>query len=182
MIIYECIALRTPHSDRLSDESDNSLAEDQFKKPLSKTIDHNASIISINSDTDIEDQFKKPMNKSMDPNISIISINSDSSIPKPKVLFNETSDSNMSGISENIENQTPNISALDSSELSEFNESYVADPAEPYLGTRPLIPDQYELSEEYNHVMEIFFICTNELPEDRPSAAYLGKFLASIVK
>lgn len=38
------------------------------------------------------------------------------------------------------------------------------------LGTRPALPEAFELSDEYNILMELFYLCTNEIPADRPSA------------
>lgn len=37
-------------------------------------------------------------------------------------------------------------------------------------GTRPALPQAFELTDEYNIIMELFYLCTNELPDDRPSA------------
>jgi len=93
---------------------------------------------------------------------------------QPKALFNKTIDSNAS---ENDENQTPNTGAY-----NELDESAPTDPLEPYLGTRPLIPDQYDLPKDYNPVVEIFLICTKELAEDRPEASTLVTFLTAIAK
>lgn len=73
--------------------------------------------------------------------------------------------------------RTANASILDSTGPNDSQD----DPLEPYLGTRPLIPSQYDLSADYNKVMEIFFICTKDLAEDRPSANYLAGFLDAIV-
>ncbi|CAD7087083.1 unnamed protein product [Hermetia illucens] len=48
---------------------------------------------------------------------------------------------------------------------------------EPIIGTRPPLPESFELSDEYCPVVEIFYICTNELAEDRPTAKTLLKAL-----
>lgn len=75
------------------------------------------------------------------------------------------------------DNRTANASILDSSGPNESQ----GDPLEPYLGTRPLIPSQYELAEDYNAAMEMFFICTKDLAEDRPTAGYLAGFLSGML-
>lgn len=37
-------------------------------------------------------------------------------------------------------------------------------------GTRPPMPECEELPLEYNVIMELFYLCTNQNPEDRPAA------------
>ncbi|XP_038104459.1 lymphokine-activated killer T-cell-originated protein kinase homolog [Culex quinquefasciatus] len=41
------------------------------------------------------------------------------------------------------------------------------------LGTRPAIPDGINLSEDYNFILEVFYVCTQEDYEARPSARSL---------
>lgn len=41
---------------------------------------------------------------------------------------------------------------------------------EALMGTRPPLPFVESLSDEYNTLIEIFYVCTNEAPEDRPTA------------
>lgn len=43
-------------------------------------------------------------------------------------------------------------------------------PPEIALGTRPPLPQAFDLSDEYNVVLELFYLCTNSAPEERPSA------------
>lgn len=47
------------------------------------------------------------------------------------------------------------------------------DPLSNLVGTRPLFPSEMALSPTYNETLQIFYICTKELPEDRPSALIL---------
>lgn len=44
-------------------------------------------------------------------------------------------------------------------------------------GTRPPLPESAELGDEYNVVVELFYVCTNAEPDDRPSAGELVKLL-----
>lgn len=44
-------------------------------------------------------------------------------------------------------------------------------------GTRPPLPEADDLGSEYNVVIELFFVCTNAEPDDRPSAASLVRML-----
>ena len=39
----------------------------------------------------------------------------------------------------------------------------------PY-GTRPPLPDVFEFDNEYNVIIELFYVCTNSSPDDRPTA------------
>jgi PDZ-binding kinase len=41
---------------------------------------------------------------------------------------------------------------------------------ESAMGTRPLIPDAIELTEEYDHILELFYVCTHADFESRPDA------------
>lgn len=51
------------------------------------------------------------------------------------------------------------------------------DGGEMMYGTRPPLPDSEALGSEYNVVVELFYVCTNQEPEDRPSPAALVKIL-----
>ncbi|EDW78399.1 uncharacterized protein Dwil_GK16200 [Drosophila willistoni] len=41
---------------------------------------------------------------------------------------------------------------------------------ESAYGTRPPLPVAFQLSDDYNCIVELFYLCTNALSEDRPSA------------
>lgn len=41
------------------------------------------------------------------------------------------------------------------------------------VGTRPLFPDEMKLSDDYNDILQLFHICTDENPESRPDAKEL---------
>ncbi|XP_037050362.1 lymphokine-activated killer T-cell-originated protein kinase [Bradysia coprophila] len=48
---------------------------------------------------------------------------------------------------------------------------------EALMGTRPPLPVVESLDKEYNMLIEIFYLCTNEAPEDRPTAGCLADAL-----
>ncbi|XP_073828511.1 lymphokine-activated killer T-cell-originated protein kinase [Musca autumnalis] len=52
------------------------------------------------------------------------------------------------------------------------------DESRPY-GTRPPLPEAFELSEEYNLIMELFYLCTNQDPNSRPSAKVIHNSLTT---
>lgn len=64
-------------------------------------------------------------------------------------------------------------------ELYNYEDSDAEEGEEVEYGTRPPLPECAKLGAEYNVVVEIFYICTNEEPEDRPSAGTLAKMLKS---
>lgn len=49
-------------------------------------------------------------------------------------------------------------------------------------GTRPALPQAFELNEDYNIVVELFYLCTNANPENRPSAKVIYESLTADVK
>ncbi|XP_013117362.2 lymphokine-activated killer T-cell-originated protein kinase [Stomoxys calcitrans] len=53
---------------------------------------------------------------------------------------------------------------------TEGNETTEMSLSDLAYGTRPQIPQALELSDDYNIVMELFYLCTNNLPIDRPTA------------
>lgn len=69
------------------------------------------------------------------------------------------------------------LSMMDKSELS-FNCSM--DAIEACYGTRPLIPDAHNFSDEYNVYLETFFMCTHAEPDERPAAGDLLKSFHAI--
>lgn len=44
-------------------------------------------------------------------------------------------------------------------------------------GTRPPLQQAFDLTDDYNRIIEIFYCCTNELPEDRPTAKIIWSSL-----
>lgn len=53
---------------------------------------------------------------------------------------------------------------------SEIEEEGIEDKLATLYGTRPPMPECEDLPIEYNVIMELFYLCTNQNPEDRPSA------------
>lgn len=115
--------------------------------------------------------------------------NNENSPPPAKQAKKLFSELNETDLSVNTEVSSTNATLDETDESSILIKSTAAtmgdstaDAIENYLGTRPPIPDVYDLPEDYNVVLEIFFLCTNELPENRPDASYLAKHLATIIE
>lgn len=51
-----------------------------------------------------------------------------------------------------------------------------------HSGSRPSIPDVFELSKELTHIIELFYVCTNEDPEARPSAKTIHGYIEMNMK
>lgn len=54
----------------------------------------------------------------------------------------------------------------DENDMSDYSFSNI----EQAYGTRPPLPVAFQLSDEYNCIVELFYLCTNALSEDRPAA------------
>lgn len=63
---------------------------------------------------------------------------------------------------DDIENEEDNV--------DEDNET---DDLDCMVGTRPLFPENMKLPKAYNDILQIFYICTDEHPENRPDAKRL---------
>ncbi|XP_036320223.1 lymphokine-activated killer T-cell-originated protein kinase [Rhagoletis pomonella] len=57
------------------------------------------------------------------------------------------------------------------------SEDYELEPVDRACGTRPPLPQAFHLTDDYNRIIEFFYCCTNELPEDRPPAKIIWSSL-----
>lgn len=156
LIIYECVAMQAPHAGYTADfdcsQQDNSAI----------------NVLSQSSNENSPPRAKQAKKLFSDLNESDASVKSfDTEVSSTNVTLDETND-------------TSDSSILIKSTAATMGDNTV-EAIENYLGTRPPIPDVYDLPEDYNVVLEIFFLCTNELPENRPDASYLAKHLETIV-
>lgn len=72
------------------------------------------------------------------------------------------------------------ISVKDSDEEESFMDN--AENTFTHLfGTRPTLPDE-DVSKDYDEILGLFFICTNEEPDERPSAMEALNYVRSIIK
>lgn len=95
-------------------------------------------------------------------------------IPPHSWALSETGadDSSVIEIDDSIaEVDTSTVDLTDDSYRSQNDSLATAeDNLSPLYGTRPPMPECEDLPIEYNVIMELFFLCTNQNPEDRPSA------------
>lgn len=184
LVIYECIALHPPHINNIEQEVESVPLtavnlEKVNKKLFDESKDSEGYSMIVNT-TDLENRSPNVNNVN---NVSHITIGSEVSVINVDDDGNVLDESKF-GESNNMSLVSNNTDASDVSGTNStvHDDSHFNDLLESYLGTRPLIPSQYNLTEDYNPIMEMFFLCTNELAEDRPSAGYLAQFLAPLVK
>lgn len=153
LIIYECVAMQAPHAGYTTD-FDCSQQDDNS----------DINVLSQSGNENTPPPAKQAKKLFSDLNESDASVKTfDSEVSSTNVTLDETNDS----------------SILIKSTAATMGDN-TADEIENFLGTRPPIPDVYDLPDDYNVVLEIFFLCTNELPENRPDASYLAKHLETI--
>ncbi|KAH8345010.1 lymphokine-activated killer T-cell-originated protein kinase [Drosophila kikkawai] len=63
--------------------------------------------------------------------------------------------------------------ADDESDVSDFSLNNL----QSAYGTRPPLPVAFQLSDDYNCIVELFYLCTNALSEDRPAAKTIWQCL-----
>lgn len=156
LIIYECVALQAPHLAHLegiNDSCDEKIDDENNSENVPPGKKLNFNVSNVSESIETD-----------------TSVMTDGSISK-NTTMNET----------DTELDTEDESILAKSTAATIGDDSV-DPIENYLGKRPKIPDVYDLSPDYNTILEIFFVCTHELPENRPSASYLAKYLQEIVE
>ena len=66
---------------------------------------------------------------------------------------------------------------LDASIEEDENASYNTTDYENSMGTRPNLPDYINFDESYENILGIFYACTDEDPDKRPSAKKLLEIL-----
>lgn len=144
LVLYECIALIPPHSWAMSD-----ICEDN-----SSVIEIEDSVIEIDDSIVEMDESEGKENCSQLSNSRINEI--------------ETSKFKANGIQIESSKDLINDSQLEDESVMDDDEMV------QLYGTRPPMPESDELSEEYNVIMELFYVCTMQDPEDRPAASGLS--------
>lgn len=153
LIIYECVALQAPHAGYTADFD------------CSQQDNNGITVLSESCNENTPPPAKQAKKLFTDLNESDASVKTfDTEVSSINVTLDETDDS----------------SILIKSTAATMGDN-TAEDIENFLGTRPPIPDVYDLPDDYNVVLEIFFLCTNELPENRPDASYLAEHLETSV-
>ncbi|XP_023161940.1 lymphokine-activated killer T-cell-originated protein kinase [Drosophila hydei] len=107
---------------------------------------HSSSII----DLDNSQEQRRQLNYTDEGNMSVVDV--DSSVKDVNAAGDAVVDDDEDDTKEN--------------DISDYSLSHV----EQAYGTRPPLPVAFQLSDDYNCVVELFYLCTNAHSEDRPAA------------
>lgn len=206
LVIFECLTLKVPHYEHfeaidtnavgsnVSYQSMGRISQQRQAKKLFDDSKENISSVTLNDtqqtdssilikstaatmgDDTIQDITGTTFNGTINSEISSIAIGDESQLDGSSMrqpMRDVSASFNMSGAFE---------SESDSSLLDKTDQSLNCsmDAIEAYYGTRPLVPDAHNFSDEYNVYFETFFMCTNADPEERPSAGDLLKSINSL--
>lgn len=202
LIIFECLTLRPPHYEHLeatnvsgmSSEFDSFVQTNrmsvQSKKLFSDSPD--AKENQLNMSTVAEIMAKKlALNESCNENSLLMkstaaTIGDDSIQDITGTTFNGTintaTDESFTSSSTNrkpmrdVSNSSFNSTIGSEADYSVRDKSALndtSDALEPWLGTRPRLPETEEFDENYFIFCETFYVCTHAMPDDRPSAGDL---------
>lgn len=195
LVVYETISLLPPHTfEGMKDESIASSADYAIMKSIirgngggqavNRKLDV-SEVIVLDDETTTEDEEKvasattKRKLQVEEEESSVEPAKKKTTAPEPD---STTADASVISITDTtvdesaitIEDDDDDDSEGDSEEEEDIEEGDEGDYLDyGRLGTRPAIPDGIELSEEYNFVLEVFFVCTHEDYEARPSARSL---------
>lgn len=98
------------------------------------------------------------------------------------VSFNSSHSSNrrqpMRDVNSSAFNSTLGSDSANDYSLDSMNDSTAT--IEPYLGTRPRLPESQQFTEDQYVFVETFYICTQGMPDERPTAGDLLTSLKSV--
>lgn len=209
LIIFECLTLKSPHYEHLEEMnvsmmtgtddssviSNNSMVN-QSKNMLNSSIDckENQTNASVTVDGDAKEANA---NESQNENSILIkstaaTIGDDTFQDITGTTFNGTINNGTDVSFESSASQRKpmrDVSASLNSTMSsdggdysitgksmnDTNETFAA-----WYGTRPRLPETLQFDEEFFVFCETFYVCTNALPEERPTAGDLLKSFKNI--
>lgn len=206
LVIFECLTLKVPHHEHfelidtsavgsnISYQSMGRISQQRQAKKLFDDSKENISSVTLNDtqqtdnsilikstaatmgDDTIQDITGTTFNGTINSEVNGSAVADDShtdGLLMRQPMRDVSASFNMSGAFE----MESDSSLMDKTDQS-MNCSM--DAIEAYYGTRPLVPDAHNFSDEYNVYFETFFMCTNAEPEERPSAGDLLRSINSI--
>lgn len=198
LVIYETIALLPPHTfPGMMDESIASSADYAVMKSIirgnsqSKSTNRKLDVSDvIVLETDTEDEKDVSMSGSGKKRKAVESLSGARPVKKVATEPDSTTDGQVITIDDSITTVNDSVITVDDEcdeegddedeavDDEDEDEEYEEDDEGDYLdygrlGTRPPIPDGIKLSDEYNFILEMFFVCTQEDYEARPAARTL---------
>uniref|UniRef100_A0A1Q3FVN7 Putative dual-specificity protein kinase n=1 Tax=Culex tarsalis TaxID=7177 RepID=A0A1Q3FVN7_CULTA len=198
LVIYETISLLPPHTFAgMKDESIASSADYAIMKSIirgnggaavNRKLDV-SEVIVLDDETEDERDVSVKVDDAVPPAVATkrkLDVEPESlAEPVQKKAAPEPDSTTADGSIISVADETVDESAItiddddddtedDTTEEDEIEEGDEGDYLDyGRLGTRPAIPDGINLSEDYNFILEVFFVCTQEDYEARPSARSL---------
>lgn len=202
LVVYETITLLPPHTfTGMMDESIASSADyavmksiirgNADGKPTNRKLDV-GEVIVLDDETEDEKDVSATAKKRKrsnalegeEPSKKIASAEPDSTTDSQVITVLDDSITQVDDSAITIEDDDDEEEEDDEDEdedeevIEDEEEDYEEDEEGDYLdygrlGTRPAIPDGIQLSEDYNFILEVFYVCTQEDYEARPSARTL---------
>ncbi|KAH8266960.1 hypothetical protein KR026_012120 [Drosophila bipectinata] len=147
LVIYETLALVPPHTLEL----DEALGED----------------LDNSHDLDSNKKNNKQQGQKLD-----FTDSTDTSVN----LVEDKSESDFMEVSQQDEVDESSYEEEDNTKENEIS-GFSLNNLESAYGTRPPLPVAFQLSADYNCIVELFYLCTNALSEDRPAARTIWQSL-----
>lgn len=205
LIIFECLTLKPPHYEHLEEgnvsgmTSDNDLSllsnnsvNIQAKQLFNDSTDSKENQMNVSSATASTNNTlnESQSENSMSVKSTTATIGDDTIQDITGTTFNGTINNTITDVSfesSSTANRQPmrDVSASFNSSVGSEAEYSVLDKSlnestetiAPWYGTRPRLPETHQFNEDYFIFCETFYVCTQPLPEDRPTA---GDLLVSL--
>lgn len=139
------------------------------------SISIKSTAATIGDDT-IRDLTGTTFNGTINNTATDISFESNQSINRRQPMR----DVNSSTFNSTLDSESTNDNSISEKSLDSMNDSTAT--IEPYLGTRPRLPEHQQFTEDYYVFVETFYVCTQGMPDERPTAGDLLTSLKSIQK
>lgn len=198
LVIFECLTLRVPHYEQFDAINTGMLKGNASYQSIGRISQQRQSKrLFDDSITDSKENISSiTLNDSQQADNSVFikstaaTIGDDTIQDITGTTFNGTinSEMNVSTFADDSMRQpmrdvsaSLNASAFEAdadtsmADKSDLSYNCSMDAIEACYGTRPLIPDVHNFSDEYNVYLETFFMCTHAEPDDRPAAGDLLK-------
>lgn len=197
LVVYEAISLLPPHTfEGMKDESIASSADYAIMKSIIRGNGGGAvnrkldvsEVIVLDDDTTTEEEEKADAAAPTKRKLAVEDVESTAEPAQKKVVPAAATEPDSTTAADgsiiSLTDTTVDESAITIEDDGDSDEEEEEDSSEEdidegdyldygRLGTRPAIPDGIELGEEYNFILEVFFVCTQEDYEARPSARAL---------
>lgn len=147
--------------DETEDEKDTSI-----KVPAPSTTKRKLAIVDKKSEPAKKKSAPEPDSTTADASIISVADDSTVTVVDESAITIDDDDEDEEDVEDDSEEEEE-----EDEDIEEGDEGDYLDYGR--LGTRPAIPDGINLSEDYNFILEVFFVCTQEDYEARPSARSL---------